>query len=142
MNTSTDRPPTLLSLAPSVYLPAMVFEIGNGAVTPVIAITALDLGQLAGDVPAGALAARLGDRRAMVAAGGVAMVAMLGCLLTPSLPVFGLCLFAMGVCTATFYLARQSYLTEVAPVHLRARALSMLGGAHRIGLFIGPFVGA
>jgi MFS family permease len=159
MNTSTtDRPPTLLSMAPSVYLPAMVFEIGNGAVTPVIAITALDLGasagtagllvallgigQLAGDVPAGALAARLGDRRAMVAAGGVAMVAMLGCLLTSALPVFGLCLFAMGVCTATFYLARQSYLTEVAPVHLRARALSMLGGAHRIGLFIGPFVGA
>jgi MFS family permease len=158
MDTSTDRPPTLLSMAPSVYLPAMVFEIGNGAVTPVIAITALDLGasagtagllvallgigQLAGDVPAGALAARLGDRRAMVAAGGVAMVAMLGCLLTPLLPVFGLCLFAMGVCTATFYLARQSYLTEVAPVHLRARALSMLGGAHRIGLFIGPFVGA
>src|SRR5690349_6937302 len=158
MNTSTDRAPTLLSMAPSVYLPAMVFEIGNGAVTPVIAITALDLGasagtagllvgllgvgQLAGDGAAGALAARLGDRRAMVAAGGVAMVAMLGCLLTPSLPVFGLCLFAMGVCTATFYLARQSYLTEVAPVHLRARALSMLGGAHRIGLFIGPFVGA
>jgi len=158
MNAPTDRPRTLLSMAPSVYLPAMVFEIGNGAVAPVIAITALDLGasagtagllvallgigQLAGDVPAGALAARLGDRRAMVAAGGVAMVAMLGCLLTPSLPVFGLCLFAMGVCTATFYLARQSYLTEVAPVHLRARALSMLGGAHRIGLFIGPFVGA
>jgi MFS family permease len=48
----------------------------------------------------------------------------------------------MGMCTATFYLARQSYLTEVAPVDLRARALSMLGGAHRIGLFIGPFVGA
>jgi hypothetical protein len=70
MNTPTDRSPTLLSMAPSVYLPAMVFEIGNGAVTPVIAITALDLGasagtagllvallgigQLAGDVPAGA----------------------------------------------------------------------------------------
>ena len=145
-------------MIPSVYLPAMVFEIGNGAVAPVIAITALDLGasagtagllvallgigQLVGDVPAGALAARLGDRRAMVLAGGVAMGAMLGCLLTPSLPVFGLCLFAMGMCTATFYLARQSYLTEVAPLHLRARALSMLGGAHRVGLFIGPFVGA
>jgi MFS family permease len=160
MATSADRAhrPTLLSMAPSVYLPAMVFEIGNGAVAPVIAITALDLGasagtagllvavlgigQLVGDVPAGALAARLGDRRAMVAAGGVAMVAMLGCLLTASLAVFGLCLFAMGMCTATFYLARQSYLTEVAPVDLRARALSMLGGAHRIGLFIGPFVGA
>lgn len=153
-----NNPPTLLSMAPSVYLPAMVFEIGNGAVAPVIAISALDLGasagtagllvallgigQLVGDIPAGALAARLGDRRAMVLAGGVSMGAMLGCLLTSSLAVFGLCLFAMGMCTATFYLARQSYLTEVAPLHLRARALSMLGGAHRVGLFIGPFVGA
>ena len=48
MSTSTDRPRTLLSMAPSVYLPAMVFEIGNGAVAPVIAITALDLGASAG----------------------------------------------------------------------------------------------
>jgi MFS family permease len=160
MGTPTEHahPPTLKSMAPSVYLPAMVFEIGTGAVAPVIAITALDLGasagtagllvallgigQLVGDVPAGALAARLGDRRAMVVAGGVSMGAMLGCLLTSALAVFGLCLFAMGMCTATFYLARQSYLTEVAPLHLRARALSMLGGAHRVGLFVGPFVGA
>ena len=160
MGTTRDftQPLTLRSMIPSVFLPAMVFEIGNGAVAPVIAITALDLGaspgtagllvallgigQLVGDVPAAALAARLGDRRAMVLAGGVTMAAMAGCLLTPSLPVFGVCLFVIGMCTATFYLARQSYLTEVAPLDLRARALSMLGGAHRIGLFIGPFVGA
>jgi MFS family permease len=160
MGTKTELkpPPTLRSMIPSMFLPAMVYEIGNGAVTPVIAITALDLGastgtagllvalmgigQLVGDVPAAALAARLGDRRAMVVAGGVSMAAMAGCLLTPTLPVFGVCLFVLGMCSATFYLARQSYLTEVAPLNLRARALSMLGGAHRIGLFIGPFVGA
>ena len=160
MGTKTDpaRSPTLRSMVPSVFLPAMVYEIGNGAVAPVIAITALDLGasagtagflvallgigQLVGDVPAAALAARLGDRRAMVVAGGVSMVAMLGCLLAPSLAAFGASLFVIGMCSATFYLARQSYLTEVAPLDLRARALSMLGGAHRIGLFVGPFVGA
>ena len=145
-------------MIPSMFLPAMVYEIGNGAVAPVVAITALDLGasagtagflvallgigQLVGDVPAAALAARLGDRRAMVVAGGVSMAAMAGCVVTPSLPMFGVCLFAIGMSTATFYLARQSYLTEVAPLNLRARALSMLGGAHRVGLFIGPFVGA
>lgn len=160
MDTTTDpaRPLTLRSMIPSMFLPAMVFEIGNGAVAPVIAITALDLGasagtagflvallgigQLVGDVPAAALAARLGDRHAMVVAGGVSMAAMAGCLLTPLLPLFGVCLFVIGMCSATFYLARQSYLTEVAPLDLRARALSMLGGAHRIGLFIGPFLGA
>jgi MFS family permease len=33
-------------------------------------------------------------------------------------------------------------MTDVVPVGLRARAMSTLGGSHRIGLFIGPFVGA
>jgi MFS family permease len=151
-------PPTLRSMAPSVFLPALVYEIGNGAVAPVIAITALDLGasagtagflvallgigQLLGDVPSASLAARLGDRHAMVVAAGVATAAMFGCYLAPSLPLFGACLLVLGMCNATFYLARQSYLTEVAPLGLRARALSMLGGSHRVGLFIGPFVGA
>ncbi|MFC4942886.1 MFS transporter [Pseudonocardia sp. GCM10023141] len=145
-------------MVPSMFLPAMVYEIGNGAVAPVIAITALDLGastgtagflvallgigQLVGDIPAAALAGRLGDRRAMVLAGGVSMAAMLGCVLAPSLLMFGACLLALGMCNATFYLARQAYLSEVAPLGLRARALSMLGGSHRVGLFIGPFVGA
>jgi MFS family permease len=145
-------------MAPSVFLPALVYEIGNGAVAPVVAITALDLGasagtagflvallgigQLLGDVPSASLAARLGDRHAMVVAAGVATAAMSGCFLAPSLLLFGACLVVLGMCNATFYLARQSYLTEVAPLDLRARALSMLGGAHRVGLFIGPFVGA
>ncbi|GAY07602.1 MFS transporter [Pseudonocardia sp. N23] len=159
MTASPDlAPPTLRSMAPSVFLPATVFEIGNGAVIPVVAITAIDLGattgtagflvallgigQLVGDLPAAALAARLGDRRAMVLAGVVAMAGMLGCFVAPSLPVLGVCLFVLGMCSATFYLARQAYLTDVAPLNLRARALSMLGGSHRVGLFIGPFVGA
>lgn len=152
------RSGTLRSMVPSVFLPAMVFEIGNGAVAPVVAITALELGaspgvagflvallgigQLAGDVPAASLAARVGDRRAMVVAGSLSVAAMLGCLLAPSLVLFGCCLFLLGACNATFYLARQSYLTEVAPLGLRARAMSMLGGSHRVGLFVGPFVGA
>jgi MFS family permease len=151
-------PPTLRSMAPSVFLPALVYEIGNGAVAPVVAITALDLGasagtagflvallgigQLLGDVPSASLAARLGDRQAMVVAAGVATAAMFGCFLAPSLLLFGACLVVLGMCNATFYLARQSYLTEVAPLDLRARALSMLGGSHRVGLFVGPFVGA
>jgi MFS family permease len=117
-------------------------DLGASAGTAGFLVALLGIGQLVGDIPAAALAARLGDRRAMVVAGGVSMLAMAGCLLTPSLPVFGVCLLVIGMCGATFYLARQSYLTEVAPLDLRARALSMLGGSHRVGLFIGPFVGA
>jgi MFS family permease len=48
----------------------------------------------------------------------------------------------MGLSGALFGLARQAYLTEVVPISMRARALSTLGGVHRIGLFAGPFLGA
>jgi MFS family permease len=70
------------------------------------------------------------------------VIALLGCLVTQSLLLLGAALIVVGMCNATYYLARQSYLTDVAPRHLRARAMSTLGGSHRIGLFIGPFVGA
>jgi MFS family permease len=154
----SDEPITLRSVAPSIFLPALVYEIGNGAIAPVIALTALDLGassstagytlallgvgQVLGDVPSSSLTTRLGDRRAMIAAAAVAVVALLACRFATSLPVLGLGLLAIGMCNATFYLARQTYLTELAPIELRARALSTLGGSHRIGLFIGPFLGA
>jgi len=149
---------TLRSIAPSVFLPALVYEIGNGAAAPVIALTALELGaapstagymlallgmgQILGDVPSSALADRIGDRHAMIVAASIAVVAFLGCLISPSLLVLGGSLVVIGMSNATFYLARQSYLTEAVPENLRARAMSTLGGSHRIGLFIGPFVGA
>ena len=48
----------------------------------------------------------------------------------------------VGMSSAVFGLARQSYLTETVPFRYRARALSTLGGVMRIGLFLGPFVAA
>lgn len=150
--------PTLRSIAPSVFLPAVVYEIGNGATAPVIALTALQLGaspstagfmlallgigQVLGDIPASALADRIGDRHSMMLAAGVATVGLIGCVFASNLLWFGVSLMLIGAANATFYLARQSYLTEVVPIELRARAMSTLGGSHRIGLFIGPFVGA
>lgn len=151
-------PVTLRRIAPSAFLPALVYEIGDGAIAPVIALTALDvgaspgtagfmlallgIGQILGDVPAARIADAIGDRRAMAVASGLAAVALLGCFLTRTLWLLGLALLLVGAANSTYYLARQSYLTEVAPTHLRARAMSTLGGSHRIGLFLGPFLGA
>lgn len=146
------------SLLTSAYLPALLYETGLGAVTPVVALVAAELGagldraalvvalvgvgQILGDVPAGALAARVGDRRAMIVAAGVACVALVTCALAPTLPVLGAGVLVMGAASAVFHLARQAYLTEAVPVVNRARALSTLGGVARIGVFLGPFLGA
>lgn len=47
-----------------------------------------------------------------------------------------------GLMTAVFALARQSFLTTYVPLHVRARAMSSLGGVFRSGMFVGPFVSA
>jgi MFS family permease len=149
---------TLRAMVLPAFLPTLVFEIGNGAVLPVVALSALHLGASAaeaafmlalmgigrvlGDVPAARLAQRVGDRRAMVVASGIAVVAFLGCLAAPHTLALGAALLVAGGATAVFYLARHSYLTLAAPVALRARAMSTLAGSHRAGLFLGPFVGA
>lgn len=154
-----DRPgPTLRALAPSVFLPVFIYEVGNGAIAPVIALTALSLGastalagliltllglgQIVGNVPSSFLVSRLGDRRAMMVAAATATAALLLCFLAPGLVTFGLAVTVIGMSNATFYLARQNYVIEVVPPTMRARALSTLGGSHRVGLFLGPFVGA
>src|SRR6478609_2195372 len=146
---------SLRSIALPAYGPTALGSIGTGAVLPVVVLSARALGaevpvaafllsliwigQLVSDLPAGALAARIGERNALVVACGVEALGMVGCALAPNL---GVSLSLLGVASSIFGLARQAYLTEVVPIHLRARALSTLGGVNRIGIFIGPFVGA
>lgn len=150
--------PSTGALIGSAYAPAMIYETGLGAITPVIALLATELGagldraalvvgllgvgQILGDVPAGALAARVGDRRAMLTAATVATVALMVCAWSPHLVVLALGVLVTGSASAVFHLARQSFLTEVVPVVNRARALSTLGGSARIGAFAGPFLAA
>ncbi|MCW2903318.1 MAG: transporter [Streptosporangiaceae bacterium] len=154
----SSRPVSLASVAPAVFLPTLIFETGMGALAPMIALSGrevgasigaaglvlalLGVGQILGDVPAGALAARLGDRKAMLIAAGIAVVTLLGCAMARTLWQLALAVTATGATNAVFTLARQSYLTEIIPTGLRARALSTLGGMSRVGAFIGPFMGA
>jgi MFS family permease len=149
---------TLRSLALSTYLPSILFGTGTGAVAPAIAIAAraqgaslseaglavamLAAGQVCGDVPAGALAARVGEKRAMLLAVLASAVALGSCALATSVVVLFVAVFVLGLGNSVFGLARQTFLSEAAPAHLRARALSTLGGTARIGMFLGPFSAA
>ncbi|QAY68880.1 MFS transporter [Xylanimonas protaetiae] len=140
------------------FVPAFLFDVGVGALLPVIAPTATDLGSslavagvvaallpigtIAADLPAGALAAKVGDRVAMVIAGVVGAVAFALAALAASLVVLAGAVLVLGAAEAVFNLARHSYLTEITPPLKRARVMSTLGGVHRIGQFVGPFAGA
>ena len=152
------RTVTWRSLALTVFLPVALYEVGNGAITPIVAVSALELGapaglaaliaalpglgQIAGNVPAARIARRFGERRTMIIAAGLAVLALISCALLRSLPVLAVALLLVGLCNSAYYLARQAYLTDAAPLEIRARAMSTLGGSHRIGQLIGPFAGA
>ncbi|MFD0556154.1 putative MFS family arabinose efflux permease [Stackebrandtia endophytica] len=158
MPLTPDQDFKLRSVAPTVFLPTALFGIGSGAIAPVIVLSALDLGasvgtaslivaligigQLLGDLPAGGFAAKVGDRRAMLLAVVLIAAALVGCVAATEVWMLGISIAVLGMASAVWGIARHTYLTEVVPYHKRARAMSTLGGTHRIGMFIGPFLGA
>lgn len=142
----------------SAYGPSLLASFGFGAVIPMLVVQATQLGagvglaafiaalvgigQVIGDLPAGAVADRFGERRALVGACLIDAVVTGAAFFTHNLAVFGLLVFAHGVVGAVFALARQTYLTVAVPLRWRARAMSSLGGVFRVGAFLGPLAGA
>ncbi|MDL5487705.1 MFS transporter [Microbacterium wangruii] len=149
---------TLWRLAPMIYGPTVLFALGEGAVLPLLPIfaaqlgadvataalvaSALVVGQLCGNIPAGWVVARFGERVTMTLAGTLSLGAAAALLVAPSLVTLAAGVFLVGFCAAAFGLARHSFMTTRVPLAFRARALSLLGGTFRLGMFIGPFVAA
>jgi MFS family permease len=152
------QPPfRLSSLTFSVYIPTILFSIGQGAVIPVIPLFARELGssvaaaalivalrgvgQLLGDLPAGIAVSKWGDKGAMVAGTALIGIVATGAAFSPSPAVLGVLITLMGAGWAFWQLARLAYVSEMTPIEQRGRALSMTGGMNRIGNFIGPVIG-
>jgi MFS family permease len=155
----TDRASTVLwRFGPMIYGPTVLFALGEGAIIPLIPIiaaklgadvataalvaSALVVGQLCGNIPAGWAVARVGERLTMATAGTLSLVGVVGMVFAPALGVFAASVFLIGFCAAGFGLARHSFMTTRVPLAFRARALSLLGGTFRLGMFVGPFVAA
>lgn len=155
---TADQPFRWRSVAVIVFLPTIAFSMGQFAIIPVIPALAQGLGtdlggaaliasmivvgQLIGDIPSGALVARIGERRAMIAATGLALVGVVAMLVAPHPAVLGLGVLLLGIAGASFGLARHAFMTSFVPLRFRARALSTLGGSHRLGAVTGPLAGA
>jgi MFS family permease len=154
----TSEPFRLRSVAASVYLPSLLYGIGQGAVAPVIILSAVELGASAAvaflvvafaglgatlaNLPAGQLVARIGERRSMHVAVAFSVMAFLGCIAAPNVWIFAIAIASTGLSTAIWGLARHLYLTESVPYAQRSRAMATLGGVNRIGVFLGPFLSA
>jgi MFS family permease len=148
----------LRDVALVAYGPTIVNATGHGAVLPMLALRArelgadvstaalvvalLGIGQLLGSLPAGALIARIGERRTLLYGGLVDAAVLLVAAASGSVAVLGIAVTLSGVTWTAFLLARQGFMLDVVPATHRARALSALGGAHRVGILVGPLIGA
>ena len=156
------------------YLPTLLFSIGEGAIIPVIPVVATErgaslaiagliaamimVGELVGDLPAGWLVARIGERNAMIGASMLAVIGVLIALASPTVFALGIGMFLLGLATAVFGLARHAFLTSyvpeagarAGPVDAGGRVPRRVGdrpvrrgGAHRLdGLVRGRVLGA
>ena len=145
-------------IAVPIFGPSLLFGVGEGAILPIIPLVARDLGasvpmaalvvaligigSLLNNIPASLITVRWGERWAIVVAGLWSAIGMALCVWTSHLALFAVGCLMVGMSQAVYNLARQSYLTEAVPIAYRARALSTLGGVSRIGMFLGPFLGA
>ncbi|MFN8075385.1 MAG: MFS transporter [Kineosporiaceae bacterium] len=161
----------LRALVWPVFVPVGIFGLGSGASGPVIVFLAHDLGasvvvasaivalagvgMVLGDLPAGAMVARFGERAAVLAGSligaagaGLAIVsAHLDALGGPArgtapLAVLGAGVLLTGVAMSVWGLARHAYLATAVPFAVRGTAIAAMAAAMRAGFFAGPFVGA
>ncbi len=149
---------SLKRIAIPAFGPSLMFGIGEGAILPIAPLMAkglgasvsmaafivalIGIGSLLNNIPASMITIRWGERWAIVAAGVWSGIGMALSVFTTHLFLFAIGCVMVGMSQAVYNLARQSYMTEAVPVAFRARALSTLGGVMRIGMFIGPFIGA
>lgn len=158
MNASDQPGFDLRALAVPAYGPSLLFGLGEGAILPVVPLSARGLGasvpvaalmvmltyaaSLVCNVPASVLTHRVGERWAIVGASVLGVAAGVLCWSATQLWELILGVLIFGAAASVFMLARQKYLTEAVPISHRARALSTLGGVMRVGVFVGPFAGA
>jgi MFS family permease len=126
-------------LVPVLPLYAGTFEVSYGLIGAVLAGEAI--GTLIGDLPAGVLLRRMGNRRMMLL--GIGCVALTTVALfwaQTILMVFALRVVA-GIGRAMYQLAQHAHLAGAISTGKRGRALAIYGGVSRLGALGGPVVG-
>jgi MFS family permease len=155
---TSNTPFSFKKIAIPAFGPSLLFGLGEGAILPVIALSARELdasvalsglivgligiGSLCSNIPAALIIGRYGERLSMVGAAAFSVLALIFCLIPGQIWLLALGVLMIGMSSSVFMLARQTYLIEAVPTYLRARAMSSLGGTMRIGVFVGPFLGA
>lgn len=131
----------LSQMALLILLPLYILELGHSAAFAAAVIGLRGIGVLVFDVPAGVLVARFGDKPVLI--GGLASILAGNVLLAATTHAWLIMLAAwlLGIGFSAWTLGRQSYVADTCANHEIGRAIAVMAGLQRAGMFVGPVAG-
>ncbi len=146
------------SLAAPIYLPSFLITAAEGALLPILPVSAVGYGYslaeagvitavmmiatLVFEVPAAWITNRIGERRAMLVGTAVGATATAVAFFHLGYLSLVMAAMAFGAAHSLFGLARHSLLAELVPREHRPKSMSLLGGMFRGGMAFGPILGS
>ena len=124
-----------------ILLPLYALEVGGGAAAAAAVLGMRGIGTMLADVPAGVAVTRLGDKVTMAAGTLTVTVACTGFAFAAAPWVLGLLALVLGAGFGALMLGRLNYVARQCPVAYRGRAITVIAGIQRVGLFVGPAAG-
>ncbi len=147
----------LRSLILPLYLPGFLIFVGQGIfgltvpffaqsfgvsfILINVAIMLTSFGNLAGNLPAGMLLARVVPWKVMILGSVVIGISSIAMGAMESFPALVVLRFVGGLGLAFAFLSRYTFVAESVPAIHRGRVSAMFGGSMRLGLFVGPLIG-
>ena len=125
----------------TILLPLYVLSLGEGAAFAALVAGLRGVGVLLFDVPAGMLVARFGDKPVLLGGLGLILAGLVLLGVTTDPWLLGLAAVALGTGHAAWMLGRQSYLADICAPHELGRAIAAMAGLQRGGALIGPVAG-
>ena len=121
--------------------PGYVSGLGAGLTMVGVMVSLLGLGNILADLPAGALIHRFGDRRLIIISSALASVAAFGIAASANLGVIGALRTVIGLSQAAMMMSMMAFVRNRVAAAARGRSLAFVGGAVRLGFFLGPVAG-
>ena len=147
----------LRALVLSFYLPALMVTLGQGLLVPILPLFVADfgisygliglvlagegIGTLIADVPTGMIQRRFGNKQVMMMGLLVKSLSVILLFFAPSIWFVLLLRLIAGFGRSMYSISAHVYVTDNVGLDQRGKAISMFGGTHRLGGFIGPAVG-
>ena len=125
----------------ALLLPVYVIGLGLSYSLIGLVLAGYGIGTLIGDLPAGVIQDRIGNRLSMTIGICVMGLGMLALSQSERFVMLVLCGISIGAGASLWNVSRHAYLANNTLNSSRGRAISIFGGVNRIGMFAGPITG-